>query len=99
MQPLMSNAFANKHVPTERTAVQQWAVFYTRYVWRYGSGVEYLHLRVVGGDEKGSLESETVSYIRTITASVQLKKENTSRGSQGACHHDELIGGKPPVVN
>jgi hypothetical protein len=26
------------------------------------------------------------------------KKKNTGRGPQGARHHDELIGGKPPVV-
>jgi hypothetical protein len=36
-------------------------------------------------------------YIRTITASAQLKK-NTGRGSQGAWRQDELIGGKSPVV-
>jgi hypothetical protein len=31
-----------------------------------GGGIEYLHrtLRVVGGDEKGSLKSETVKYGR-----------------------------------
>jgi hypothetical protein len=32
-----------------------------------------------------------------MTASVQLKK-NTGRESQGACHQDELSGGKPLVV-
>jgi hypothetical protein len=37
-------------------------------------------------------------YTRTITASVQLENKITDRGSQGACHQDELIGGKPPVV-
>jgi hypothetical protein len=36
-------------------------------------------------------------YIKTMTASVQLKK-NTGRESQGACRQEELIGGKPPVV-
>jgi hypothetical protein len=33
--------------------------------------------------------------MRTITACVQLKKENTGRGSQGDWRQDELIGGKP----
>jgi hypothetical protein len=32
-----------------------------------------------------------------MTASVQLKKI-TGLESQGACHQDELIGGKPPAV-
>jgi hypothetical protein len=26
------------------------------------------------------------------------KKKNSGRGPQGVWHHDELIGGKPPVV-
>jgi hypothetical protein len=30
--------------------------------------------------------------MRTITGRVQLKKENTGRGSQGACRQDEQIG-------
>jgi hypothetical protein len=33
-QPLLSNAFANKHVQTEKTAVQEWTVFLTRSVPR-----------------------------------------------------------------
>jgi hypothetical protein len=33
-----------------------------------------------------------------MTASVQLKK-NTGRQSEGACRQNELIGGKPPVIN
>jgi hypothetical protein len=37
-------------------------------------------------------------YIRTITASVQLKNKITGCGSQEACHQNELIGGKPLVV-
>jgi hypothetical protein len=37
-------------------------------------------------------------YIRAITASVQLEKKITCRGSHGAFRHDELIGGKRPVV-
>jgi hypothetical protein len=37
-------------------------------------------------------------YIRTITASVPLKKENTRRESQGAWRQDEMAGAKPPVV-
>jgi hypothetical protein len=37
-------------------------------------------------------------YVRTMTSSVQLEIKNSGRGSQGACHQDELIGGKPPVV-
>jgi hypothetical protein len=36
-------------------------------------------------------------YTRTITASVQLKKI-AGHESQGACHQDELIGSKLPVV-
>jgi hypothetical protein len=32
-----------------------------------------------------------------MKASIQLKKIG-GRESQGACHQDELIGGKPPVV-
>jgi hypothetical protein len=36
--------------------------------------------------------------MRTITARVQLKQENTGHGSQGACRQDELIGGKLLVV-
>jgi hypothetical protein len=43
-----------------------------------------------------SVPCQRVCYIRTITASVQLKKY-TGRGSQGAWREDELIGGKPPV--
>jgi hypothetical protein len=39
---------------------------------------------------------ERECYIKTIIASVQLKK--SGRESQGACRQDELIGGKPPVV-
>jgi hypothetical protein len=39
------------------------------------------------------------SYIRTVTASVQLENKITGRESQGVCRRDELIGGKPPVVN
>jgi hypothetical protein len=34
MQPLLSNAFANKHVPTETTGVQQQTIFSTRSVPR-----------------------------------------------------------------
>jgi hypothetical protein len=33
-----------------------------------------------------------------MTANVQLKNKITGRESQVACHQDELIGGKPPVV-
>jgi hypothetical protein len=36
-------------------------------------------------------------YIRTITASVQLKKKNAGRGSQGAGRQDKPIGGKLPA--
>jgi hypothetical protein len=32
-----------------------------------------------------------------MTASIQLKKI-TGRESQGACHQDEMIGGKQPAV-
>jgi hypothetical protein len=32
-----------------------------------------------------------------MTASVQLEKF-IGRESQGSCHQEELIGGKPPVV-
>jgi hypothetical protein len=32
-----------------------------------------------------------------MKASIQLKRI-TGRQSQGACHQDELIGGKPPVA-
>jgi hypothetical protein len=35
---------------------------------------------------------------RTLTASVELEKKKTGRESQGACHQDELNGGKSPVV-
>jgi hypothetical protein len=35
--------------------------------------------------------------MKTMTASVQFGKI-IGRESQGACHRDELIGGKPPVV-
>jgi hypothetical protein len=31
-------------------------------LWRWGSNTSTIALRVVGGDEKGSLESETVKY-------------------------------------
>jgi hypothetical protein len=37
-------------------------------------------------------------YIRTATASVQLKKETAGRKSQGVFRQDELIGGKQPVI-
>jgi hypothetical protein len=33
-----------------------------------------------------------------ITASVQLKKENTGHGSEGTWRQDERIGGKQPVI-
>jgi hypothetical protein len=36
--------------------------------------------------------------MRTITANVQLENKITGRESQGACHQDELICGKQPVV-
>jgi hypothetical protein len=41
---------------------------------------------------------QSVCYIRTMTASVQLGGKNTGRDPRGACRQDELIGGKPPVV-
>jgi hypothetical protein len=34
----------------------------------------------------------------TIIASVQLENKITGRESQGACHQDELMGGKLPVI-
>jgi hypothetical protein len=37
-------------------------------------------------------------YVRSITAGVQMRKENSGRESQGARRQDELIGFKPPVV-
>jgi hypothetical protein len=79
-QPLLSNAFANRHVPTEKIGVQEWTVFSTLSVTSViteaglaegvvsrveaGSNTPTITLRVVGGDEKGSLESETVKYGR-----------------------------------
>jgi hypothetical protein len=36
--------------------------------------------------------------MRTMTVTVQLKKNISGRESQGAWRQDELIGGKPPVV-
>jgi hypothetical protein len=33
-----------------------------------------------------------------MTASVQLEKKITGRESQGVCHQDKLIGGKPLIV-
>jgi hypothetical protein len=38
------------------------------------------------------------SYMKTMTAGVQLKKKS-GHDSQGAWRQDELIGCKPPVVN
>jgi hypothetical protein len=38
------------------------------------------------------------SYIRTITASVELESKITGREYQGAWHQDEMIDGKQPVV-
>jgi hypothetical protein len=38
------------------------------------------------------------NVTKAITASVKLEKKNTGRESRGACHHDELIGVKPPVI-
>jgi hypothetical protein len=35
-------------------------------------------------------------YIRTTTATVQLEKRITGRGSQGSCRQDELTGDIPP---
>jgi hypothetical protein len=75
-QPLASNAFTNKHVPTETVGVQQHTVSSTQCVPRCykqgtslevvrvetGSNTSTVTLRVVGGDEKRSLESETVKY-------------------------------------
>jgi hypothetical protein len=38
-------------------------------------------------------------YTRTMTECVQLKKKRIAgRESQWTWHQDELIGGKPPVV-
>jgi hypothetical protein len=34
-----------------------------------------------------------------MIASVQLENKIIGRESQGACRQDELIDGKPPVVN
>jgi hypothetical protein len=31
-------------------------------------------------------------------AGVDLENKITARESQGTCHQDELIGGKPPIV-
>jgi hypothetical protein len=56
-----------------------------------GEGQEQLHMTDLFSRHRGC-------YIRTITASVQLRKKNTGRGYQGAWRQDELIGGKPPVV-
>jgi hypothetical protein len=44
------------------------------------------------------LVREHVTYIKTITASVQLENKITGRESQAACRQDELIGGKLLVV-
>jgi hypothetical protein len=44
-------------------------------------------------------EDQQAVVVRAITASVQLENKITGRESQGACRQDELIGGKPPVVN
>jgi hypothetical protein len=38
-------------------------------------------------------------YIRTKTASVHLDNKITGIESEVACCQDEMIGGKPPVVN
>jgi hypothetical protein len=42
--------------------------------------------------------SQRRCYIRTITASIQLKNKIIGRESQGAFRQDKMIGGKPPVV-
>jgi hypothetical protein len=34
-----------------------------------------------------------------MTANVQLKKKSAGRESQGAWRENELISGKPPVIN
>jgi hypothetical protein len=41
---------------------------------------------------------QTGCYIRTMTASVHLRKQNSGVDSQGDRRQNELIGGKPPVV-
>jgi hypothetical protein len=54
-QPLLSNAFANKQVPTaniSRATMEE--------LLEAGSNTSTVVLRVVGGDEEGSLESERV---------------------------------------
>jgi hypothetical protein len=63
-----------------------------------------LHVRYVHFTEAKRIHETTPSsrlrgcYIRTRTIRVQLQKKN-GRGPQAASPQDELIGGKPPVVN
>jgi hypothetical protein len=37
--------------------------------------------------------------LKDYDRKCSFEKKNTGREFQGACRQDELIGGKPPVVN
>jgi hypothetical protein len=49
-------------------------------------------------NDRTFLSSERMLH-KDYNPSVQLENKNSGRGSQGPCCQDELIGGKPPVVN
>jgi hypothetical protein len=44
---------------------------------------------IVAFGEEYNLPRQRGCYIRSMIASVQLKKENTGRESQGACREDK----------
>jgi hypothetical protein len=48
-------------------------------------------------NDRPILSSEPRLY-RDYNRKCSVEKKNTGRGSLGAWRHDELIGGKPPVV-
>jgi hypothetical protein len=45
------------------------------------------------------MESDPSLYNESLFAARGLSEKMSGRGSQGAWHQDELIGGKPPVVS
>jgi hypothetical protein len=57
-----------------------------------GSNTSTVTLRVVGGDEKGSLKSETVKYEKTMLARTSsINKRHTRLSSERAPHKNKTV--------
>jgi hypothetical protein len=78
---------------------------YKRYIYSYTLLIihikfEYLYLRVVLGDKKGTqcLGVKLGMLRKDFKSKCPVEKRNIVRGPQGVWRQDELIGSKPPVV-